>query len=66
MDDAYALLEPGSNAQESPVSPPAISRKAEQARLLALEAQYCSHGDTVHYTAVSEDLFGLRRLVHVR
>ncbi|PXW65107.1 hypothetical protein C7450_101870 [Chelatococcus asaccharovorans] len=23
---------------------------AEEARLLALEAEYCSHGDTVHYT----------------
>ncbi|MDQ0349665.1 aspartate aminotransferase family protein [Ancylobacter vacuolatus] len=30
---------------------PVHEEASEEARLLALEARYCSHGDTVHYTA---------------
>src|SRR5437588_1637776 len=30
--------------------PPPTSRAQEEADLLAMEARYCSHGDTVHYS----------------
>ncbi len=38
----------------------------DEATLRALEAQYCSYGDTVHYLPEPEVLRWLRGLVHVR
>src|SRR6478735_11555547 len=50
MDDGYALLEPASPVLAGLQSRPTSLHAEEEARLLALEAEYCSHGDTVHYT----------------
>ncbi len=48
MDDGFTLLDRAEPVDVS--SAPATTLAEEEARLLALEAEYCSHGDTVHYT----------------
>ena len=48
MDDGFTLLDRAEPVDVS--SAPAATLAEEEARLLALEAAYCSHGDTVHYT----------------
>ncbi|MBD3844442.1 4-aminobutyrate aminotransferase-like enzyme [Bosea sp. OAE752] len=46
MDDGFPRLATADAVQAASRA----SLAAEEARLLALEAEYCSHGDTVHYT----------------
>lgn len=48
MDDGFTLLDRAEPVDVSSAS--AATLAEEEARLLALEAEYCSHGDTVHYT----------------